>query len=41
MLEIQNTRTFLLKDMPQIGEKKVLLLLKLKTQFLGLMLLVT
>ena len=41
MLEFQNTKTFLLKDMPQIGQKKFLLLVKLKTQFLGLMLLVT
>ena len=41
MLEFQNTKTFLLKDMLQIGQKKFLLLVKLKIQFLGLMLLVT
>ena len=41
MLEFQNTRTFLLKDMLQIGRKKFLLLVGLKLQFLGLMLLVT
>ena len=40
MLEFQNTKTFLLKDMLQIGQKKFLLLIKLKIQFLGLMLLV-
>ena len=41
MLEFQNTKTFLLKDTFQIGQKKFLLLVKLKMQFLGLMLLVT
>ena len=41
MLEFQNTKTFLLKDMLQIGQKKFFLLVKLKIQFLGLMLLVT
>ena len=41
MLEFQNTKTFLLKNMLQIGQKKFLLLVKLKIQFLGLMLLVT
>ena len=41
MLEFRNTKTFLLKDMLQIGRKKVLLLIKLKIQFLGFMLLVT
>ena len=41
MLEFQNTKTFLLKDTLQIGQKKFLLLVKLKIQFLGLMLLVT
>ena len=41
MLKFQNTKTFLLKDMLQIGQKKFLLLVKLKIQFLGLMLLVT
>ena len=39
MLEFQNTKTFLLKDMLQIGQKKFLLLLKLKVKFLGFMLL--
>ena len=39
--EYQNTKTFLLKDILQIGQKKFLLLIKLKIQFLGLMLLVT
>ena len=37
MLEFQNIKTFLLKDILQIG-LKFLLLIKLKTQFLGLML---
>ena len=41
MLKFQNTKTFLLKDMLQIGQKKFLLLVKLKIQFLGHMLLVT
>ena len=40
MLEFQNAKTFLLKDILQIGRKKFLLLVKLKIQFLGLMLLV-
>ena len=40
MLEFQNIKIFLLKDMFQIGPK-FLLLAKLKIQFLGLMLLVT
>ena len=39
MLEFQNVKTFLLKDITQIGQKKFLLLVKM--QFLGLMLLVT
>ena len=39
MLEFQY-QTFLLKDILQIGQKKFLLLIKLKIQFLGLMLLV-
>ena len=39
MLEFQNIKTFLLKDILQIGQKKFLLLIKLKIQFLGLMLL--
>ena len=39
MLVFQNTKTFLLKDVLQIGQKKVLLLVKLKIQFLGFMLL--
>ena len=41
MLEFQNIKAFLLKDIVQIGQKKLLLLVKLKAQFLGLMLLVT
>ena len=40
MLEFQNTKTFLLKDMLQIGRKKFLLLVGLKIQFCGLILLV-
>ena len=36
MLEFQNTKTFLLKDMLQIGRKKFLLLERLKIQFLDL-----
>ena len=35
-LEFQNIKTFLLKDMFQIGQKNFLLLVKLKIQFLGL-----
>ena len=35
MLEFQNTKTFLLKDTLKIGQKKFLLLAKLKTQFRG------
>ena len=41
MSEFQNRKTFLRKDIIQIGQKKFLLLVKLKIQFLGLMLLVT
>ena len=41
MLEFQNTKTFLLKDTLKIGRKKFLLLVKLKIQFLRLMLSVT
>ena len=41
MLEFQNIKTFLLKDMLQIGRKKFLFLVELKIQFRGLMLLVT
>ena len=41
MLEFQNTKTILLKDMLQIGQNKFLLLVKLKIHFRGLMLLVT
>ena len=41
MLEFQNIKTFLQKDMLQIGQKKLVLLVKLKIQFHGLMLLVT
>ena len=40
MLEFQNIKIFLLNDILQIGKKKILLLIKLKIQFLGLMLLV-
>ena len=40
MLEFQNIKTFLLKDTLQIGQKKFLLLVKLKMQFRGFMLLV-
>ena len=40
MLEFQNIKTFLLKNILKIGQKKFLLLIKLKIQFLGLMLLV-
>ena len=40
-LEFQKIKTFLLKDMFQIGQKKFLLLVKLKIQFLGRMLLVS
>ena len=36
MLEFQNTKTFLLKDNLQIGQKKFLLLVKLKIHFRGL-----
>ena len=39
MLEFENLKTFLLKSILQIGQKKRLLLAKLKIQFLGLMLL--
>ena len=38
-LKFRSTKTFLLKDMLLIGQKKFLLLIKLKIQFLGLMLL--
>ena len=41
VLEFQNTKTFLLKDMLQIGQKRFLLLVGLKIQFRRLMLLVT
>ena len=41
MLEFQNIKTFLLKDILQIAQKKFLLLVKLKIQFLGVTLLVT
>ena len=41
MLGFQNTKTYLLKDMLQIVRKKFLLLVKLKIQFLGFILLVT
>ena len=36
MLEFQNTKTFLLKDMLQTDRKKFLLLVNLKIHFLGL-----
>ena len=39
MLEFQNIKTFLLKDILQIGQK-FLLLIKLKIHFFGIMLLV-
>ena len=35
MLEFQNIKTFLLTDILQIGQKKFLLLVKLKIKFLG------
>ena len=35
MLEFQNIKTFLLKDIPLTDQKKILLLIKLKIQFLG------
>ena len=38
-LEFENIKTFLLKDILQIGQKKFLLLIQLKIQFVGLMLL--
>ena len=41
MLEFQNIKTVLLKGILQIVQKKFLLWVKLKIQFLGLMLLVT
>ena len=40
ILESLNIKTFLLKDILQIGLKKILLLIKLKIQFIELMLLV-
>ena len=40
MSEYQNTKAFLIKDILQIGHKKLLLLTKLKIHFHGLMLLV-
>ena len=36
MSEYQNTKTFLLKDILKIGQKKFLLLIKLKILFRGL-----
>ena len=39
MLECQNIKAFLLKDMLQIGKKKFFFFVELKIQFLGLMLL--
>ena len=35
MLEFENIKSFLLKDIAQIGQKKFLLLVKLKIQFRG------
>ena len=35
-LEFENIKTFLLKDTHQIGQMEFLLLVKLKTQFLGI-----
>ena len=35
MLEFQNLKTYLLKDILQIDQKNFLLLIKLKIQFLG------
>ena len=35
MLKFQNMKTFLLKDIPLTDQKKILLLVKLKIQFLG------
>ena len=35
MLEFQNIKTFLLKDIPLTDQKKILLLIKLKIRFLG------
>ena len=40
MLEFRNIKTSLLKDILQIGQKKFLLLIELKIQFLELMVLV-
>ena len=40
MVEFENIKTLLLKDILQIGQKKFLLLIKLKIQSLRLMLLV-
>ena len=41
MLEFKKIKTFLQKDILQVGQKKFLLLVKLKIQFPGLMLLMT
>ena len=38
MLELQNIKTFLLKDTLKIDQKEFLLLAKLKTKFCGLIL---
>ena len=40
ILKFENIKTFLLRDILQIGQKKFSLLVELKTKFLGLMLLV-
>ena len=41
MLEFENIKIFLLKGILKIGQKKFLLLIKLKIHFLGLILLMT
>ena len=41
MLKFQTIKTFLLKDVLQSGQRKFLWLVKLKIQYLGLMLLMT
>ena len=41
ILEFQNIKKFLLKDIHQIGQKTFLLLVQLEIQFLELMLLMT
>ena len=41
MLGFKNIKTLLLKDTPKISQMKFLLLVKLNTQFRGVMLIVT